>query len=128
ADAKAEIFAGLSEGGTAVIPADSAHAALLADRARAAGAKIVTFGDSVDAGVRLADASPVEAGGGAATSVRAHIAPLAAGRAQDISFTLGVSGHHLVTNALGVAGALAGLGVPLAPALAALADMSAPEG
>src|SRR5262245_23462542 len=44
AEAKAEIFQGLVPGGTAVLPHDNAHFALLKDRASQVGAKIVGFG------------------------------------------------------------------------------------
>ncbi|WP_164158127.1 UDP-N-acetylmuramoyl-tripeptide--D-alanyl-D-alanine ligase, partial [Sandarakinorhabdus rubra] len=52
ARAKAEIFAGLPAGGTAIIPADNPHAALLERAARDAGATVVRFGQSAQADVR----------------------------------------------------------------------------
>ena len=42
--AKAEIFGGLPEGGTAIIPHDNPHADLLARAAADTGAKVVRFG------------------------------------------------------------------------------------
>ncbi|EJU11568.1 UDP-N-acetylmuramoylalanyl-D-glutamyl-2,6-diaminopimelate/D-alanyl-D-alanyl ligase, partial [Sphingomonas sp. LH128] len=62
ADAKAEIFEGLEEGGTAVIPADSPHFLRLRDAALALGAKVVSFGKAADADVRLLDAVPAIGG------------------------------------------------------------------
>ena len=44
AEAKAEILQGLVPGGTAVLPRDNAHFALLKERADGIGAKIVSFG------------------------------------------------------------------------------------
>ena len=68
ADAKAEIFAGLEPGGTAVIPADSEHydrlEALAAERV---GAKVVSFGRARHADVRLLDAIPSANGGSLVT-------------------------------------------------------------
>jgi UDP-N-acetylmuramoyl-tripeptide--D-alanyl-D-alanine ligase len=58
ADAKAEIFEGLVEGGTAIIPADSPHFARLKAAAQARGASILSFGRSPHADVRLLDALP----------------------------------------------------------------------
>ena len=58
AAAKAEIFAGLEPGGTAVIPADSEHSAALERAARDVGARVVSFGRARSADVRLLDARP----------------------------------------------------------------------
>ena len=52
AEAKAEIFAGLEPGGTAILNRDNAYFELLSDRARAAGAQVVSFGRHVEADVR----------------------------------------------------------------------------
>src|SRR5690606_22972707 len=68
ADAKAEIFAGLEPGGTAVIPADSPHSDRLRKAAEAVGAKILSFGRAADADVRLLDAVPVANGGSLVTA------------------------------------------------------------
>src|SRR6187455_3451090 len=58
ADAKAEIFAGLQPGGTAVIPADSVHFERLRAAALAAGAEVLSFGRNAAAQFRLLDAIP----------------------------------------------------------------------
>ena len=63
AGAKAEIFAGLEPGGTAVIPADSEHSAALERAARDVGARVVSFGRARSADVRLLDAIPSANGG-----------------------------------------------------------------
>jgi UDP-N-acetylmuramoyl-tripeptide--D-alanyl-D-alanine ligase len=54
ADAKAEIFEGLEPGGTAIINADNPWATRLRGHAERAGARVVTFGQSEAADVRLA--------------------------------------------------------------------------
>jgi len=56
AEAKAEIFAGLVPGGTAVLPRDNPHFPLLAARASAVGARIVSFGYAEAADVRCIQA------------------------------------------------------------------------
>src|SRR5690606_3003768 len=68
ADAKAEIFAGLEPGGTAVIPADVPHFGRLRRAAEAAGAEVVAFGTSPQAHVRLLDAIPSANGGSLVTA------------------------------------------------------------
>src|SRR6187549_2862597 len=55
ADAKAEIFAGLEPGGTAVIPADSPHFERLQAAAIAVGADVLSFGRRAEAAFRLLD-------------------------------------------------------------------------
>jgi UDP-N-acetylmuramoyl-tripeptide--D-alanyl-D-alanine ligase len=58
ADAKAEIFEGLEPGGTAIVPADVAQYGQLRRTAERLGVKIVSFGRSDFADVRLLDAVP----------------------------------------------------------------------
>src|SRR5262249_15878905 len=57
AEAKAEIMQGLVPGGTAVLPHDNAHFALLRERASAAGAAIASFGYAEAADVRCIQAN-----------------------------------------------------------------------
>src|SRR3546814_711663 len=68
AEAKAEIFAGLEPGGTAVIPADSAHYERLRTAAEARGARVLAFGRAAHADVRLLDAVVVANGGSLVTA------------------------------------------------------------
>jgi UDP-N-acetylmuramoyl-tripeptide--D-alanyl-D-alanine ligase len=68
ADAKAEIFAGLEPGGTAVIPADNPHFERLRAAAEAHGARVLAFGRSAGAQVRLLDAIPSANGGSLVTA------------------------------------------------------------
>ncbi|WP_425352989.1 UDP-N-acetylmuramoylalanyl-D-glutamyl-2,6-diaminopimelate--D-alanyl-D-alanine ligase [Alsobacter soli] len=119
ADAKAEIFSGLVEGGTAVINRDNPHYERLRRAAEASPAgRIVSFGEHPEADVRMTrvilhpDQSIVEATlfGEAAT------------------FRIGSPGKHVALNSLGVLGAVQALGADLALAAIALADVTPPTG
>ena len=119
ADAKAEIFSGLVEGGTAVINRDNPHYERLRRAAEASPAgRIVSFGEHPEADVRMTrvilqpDQSIVEAMlfGEAAT------------------FRIASPGKHVALNSLGVLGAVQALGADLALAAIALADVTPPTG
>jgi UDP-N-acetylmuramoyl-tripeptide--D-alanyl-D-alanine ligase len=110
ADAKAEIFAGVEPGGAAVVNRDNGQYARVAAAARAAGvARIVPFGEHVEAQARLLryalqdDSSTVEA------SILG----------EPVTYKLGAPGKHLVLNSLAVLAAVSLAGADLA--LAALA-------
>ena len=63
AEAKAEIFAGLKPGGTAVLPINTPGAAVLRRAAADSGAaRIVTFGTGDDADARLLEVNPTDTG------------------------------------------------------------------
>lgn len=119
ADAKAEIFGGLVEGGTAVIPADSEYSAQLIARARALGAKVLTFGASKDADVRLLDAIPSANGGSLVT------ADLGDAR---LCYSVAEPGEHWIANSLGVMATVRAAGGDLAAAGLALAEMGGLKG
>ena len=93
ADAKAEIFAGLEPGGTAVIPADSPHFARLRAAAEKAGAKVVSFGRAASADVRLLDAVAAPGGGSLVTADMGD---------RRLCYTVASPGEHWVTNSLAV--------------------------
>ncbi|HTH26960.1 MAG TPA: UDP-N-acetylmuramoyl-tripeptide--D-alanyl-D-alanine ligase [Sphingobium sp.] len=114
ADAKGEIFEGLEPGGTAIIPADSPHAARLYAKAQRHAGKIITFGFSQDADVHVLDQVPATSGGTMLT------AQLSGGT---ISFTVAAPGRHWVSNALAIMAAVEAVGGDLAIAGLALADM-----
>ncbi len=114
ARAKAEIFGGLPAGGTAIIPADNPHAALLEQAARAAGAKVVRFGEAADADVR-AETLVLHPD---CSCVTACI------HGETLIFKVGMAGRHWVNNALAVLAAVAAAGGDLALAGLALADMN----
>jgi len=117
--AKGEIFGGLVEGGTAVIPADSEYCDQLRAIAHAQGAKIVTFGKSADADVRLLDAIPSANGGSLVT------AQLGEGR---VCYSIAEPGEHWISNSLAVMAAVRAAGGDLGAAGLALAEMGGLKG
>ena len=93
AAAKAEIFNGLAEGGTAIINRDDAYFEFLADRASRAGAgHIITFGTADDADAQLISATDSDDG----TAVKASLF------GRPVSFQLGMRGFHWAMNAMAV--------------------------
>lgn len=119
ADEKASIFGGLVEGGTAIIPADSDQTPRVKAYAMKLGVKIVTFGKSADADVRLLDAIPSANGGSLVT------ADLGDTR---LCYTVAEPGEHWITNSLGVMAAVRAAGGDLASAGLALAEMGGLKG
>ncbi|MFZ2998084.1 UDP-N-acetylmuramoyl-tripeptide--D-alanyl-D-alanine ligase [Sphingobium sp.] len=114
AEAKAEIFQGLEPGGTAIIPYDSPHVALLYSRAERYAARILTFGMSREADIHAREAMPALGGG---TLVTAKL-PNA-----ELCFTVAAPGDHWVSNALAVLAAVDAVDGDLAAAGLALAEM-----
>ncbi|WP_432200947.1 UDP-N-acetylmuramoyl-tripeptide--D-alanyl-D-alanine ligase [Erythrobacter sp. W53] len=123
ADAKAEIFAGLSENGTAVIPADSPHFERLRGAAESSGANIVSFGAAAHADVRLLDAIPREHAGALVTCEYGE--GTQRGR---MCFTVAEPGEHWIMNALCVIAAVRAAGGDLGAAGLALAEMGGLKG
>ncbi|WP_324074652.1 MAG: UDP-N-acetylmuramoyl-tripeptide--D-alanyl-D-alanine ligase [Erythrobacter sp.] len=119
ADEKAEIFTGLVEGGTAIIPADSEWADRLIAHARNCGATIITFGRSKDADVRLLDAIPAAGGGALVTADLGD---------RRICYTVAEPGEHWIVNSLGVMAAVRAAGGDLGAAGLALAEMGGLKG
>ncbi|WP_341858466.1 UDP-N-acetylmuramoyl-tripeptide--D-alanyl-D-alanine ligase [Qipengyuania sp. GPGPB31] len=119
AAAKAEIFAGLEPGGTAVIPADSEHSAALERAARNVGARVVSFGRARSADVRLLDAIPSANGGSLVTC------EFPEGR---LCYTVAEPGDHWVINSLAVMAAVRAAGGDMAAAGLALAEMGGLKG
>jgi UDP-N-acetylmuramoyl-tripeptide--D-alanyl-D-alanine ligase len=119
ADAKAEIFGGLEIGGVAVIPADSPHYERLRDAALAAGARVLAFGRSAHAQVRLLDAIPAANGGSLVT---------AAVEDRRLCYSVAEPGDHWVANSLAVMGAVHAVGGDLGAAGLALAEMGGLKG
>ena len=118
AEAKAEIFEGLEPGGTAVLNRDNGWFHLLAQRARAHGARILSFGEDPTADIRLEHVSLREDG----SSVRASLA------GETLTYRLGAPGRHLVQNSLAVIAAAHAIGADLPQVMLALADFRAPKG
>ncbi|MBI4724661.1 MAG: UDP-N-acetylmuramoylalanyl-D-glutamyl-2,6-diaminopimelate--D-alanyl-D-alanine ligase [Rhodomicrobium sp.] len=118
ADAKAEIFEGLEQGGAAILPADNEHFERLAKRAREKHAEIVAFGAHAKAGARLLSFEPLANG----SRISADIL------GSNVTFVLGVPGRHLAMNALAALAAVKLPGASVEDAAAALANFEAPEG
>ncbi len=118
ADAKAEIFEGLEQGGAAILPAGNEHFERLAAHARRHGATIVPFGEGAEGGAQLLGLETGDAG----SEVTANIL------GSKLEFTLGVPGRHLALNAIAALAAVKLMGGDLELAAAALASAGAPEG
>ena len=115
ADAKAEIFEGLEEGGIAIIPADSPHYTRLRAAAERKGARIVAFGKADGADVRLLDAVAASGGGSLVTVDMGD---------RRLCYTVGMAGDHWVVNSLAVMAAVRAVGGDLGAAGLALAEMN----
>ena len=114
AEAKAEIFSGLSPGGVAVINQDSPFFELLARRAREAGAaKVIGFGASPEAEARLVKAVHHAE----CSCILADIC------GQPLTCKIGLSGNHWAMNALAVLAVVQALGGDIALAALALAEL-----
>jgi UDP-N-acetylmuramoyl-tripeptide--D-alanyl-D-alanine ligase len=118
ARAKAEIFAGLEPGGAAILNADNQWFDLLRGEAKAAGARLITFGSDARCDARLTGFSAsVE---GATVSAELH------GRA--LRFPLRQTGAHWGLNSLAVLLMLEALEVDMDTSLAALAAFAPLQG
>jgi UDP-N-acetylmuramoyl-tripeptide--D-alanyl-D-alanine ligase len=114
AEAKAEIFDGIKDGGTAVLPIDNEQYSLLAKRARERGANIATFGESPEAKCRLLSCAP----GATGTAIEAEIA------GRRVSYPLSFVGRHQAMNSLAALAGVASLGLSLEPAIAAMSALA----
>jgi UDP-N-acetylmuramoyl-tripeptide--D-alanyl-D-alanine ligase len=119
AKAKTEIFEGLTEGGTAIIPADNAHYPLLRAEAEKYAAHVVTFGFAETADVRVIDYVPAANGGSLVTAKL---------RGGALCYTLSQPGKHWIANSLAVLAAVETVGGDLAAAGLALAELGGMEG
>jgi len=114
ARAKAEIFSGLTAGGTAIIPYDNIHVDILTRAARDAGARIVQFGlkEGADVWAEQVKLHPD------CSCVTARIGE------ERLTFRIGMAGQHWVNNALAVLAAVQAAGGDLALAGLALAELN----
>ncbi len=119
ADAKGEIFEGLEEGGTAIVPFDSPHRDRLVAAARPHAATILTFGFGGGADVRAREAVAAPGGGSLVTAQLPE---------SELTFTISQPGEHWVANALAVLAAVESMGGDLAAAGLALADLPGLKG
>ncbi|OWU83970.1 UDP-N-acetylmuramoyl-tripeptide--D-alanyl-D-alanine ligase [Oceanicola sp. 22II-s10i] len=115
---KASIFEGLEPKGVAVINGDLSTSALMIETAKAAGARVLTFGEAPSnhhrlVTLRIADETTISEG-------RAWRAP--------VLFKLAAAGRHFAVNALGVIGVVSALGLDRALAAADLARWMPPAG
>ena len=111
AHAKAEIFDGIEPGGIAVLNADNRWFDLLADRARAAGARVLSFGAGEGCDARLT--------GFDVDGARATVSAVLHG--QTLRYELLQTGHHWGLNSLCTLLMLEAMDVDRPTALAALA-------
>jgi UDP-N-acetylmuramoyl-tripeptide--D-alanyl-D-alanine ligase len=118
AEAKAEIFAGLERGGTAVLNRDNAYFDVLNKRALEAGARVVSFGRHPDADVRP-EAWTLGADG---SDIVARVG------GKRIAYRLAAPGGHIAQNSLAVVAVLAALGADVEAAVPALAGVTAAKG
>ena len=79
ARAKAEIFEGLEPGGVAILNADDRWFETLADAARAAGARLLSFGSAEACDAQLLSSLPLEGGGIEGGGARADVPEAGAG-------------------------------------------------
>jgi len=114
ADAKAEIFQGLVEGGMAIIPADIPYYERLRAAALACGAQVMSFGRAAHADIRLLDALPGMLGG---TLVTADLGD------SRLCYSVAAPGEHWVMNSLAVVAVVRAVGGDLGATGLALAEM-----
>lgn len=114
ADAKAEIFAGLRPGGTAIIPFDSPHFRRLHAAAACATDRVISFGRNPGADV-VAESVVLHPD---CSCVTAQIGE------HRLTFKVGMAGWHWVGNALAVLAAVHAAGGDLALAGLALAELT----
>jgi UDP-N-acetylmuramoyl-tripeptide--D-alanyl-D-alanine ligase len=119
ADAKAEIFAGLKAGGTAILNRDNPHfARLKAVAEKVPNVRLLSFGADEAADIHLEKSVLHEA----CSCVCASVA------GEGVTYKLGVPGQHIVFNSLAVLGAVEAVGGDMARALLKLADLTPPSG
>jgi UDP-N-acetylmuramoyl-tripeptide--D-alanyl-D-alanine ligase len=119
ADAKAEIFSGLTEGGVAILNRDDRQYERLCDRAQQSSVRhILSFGEHPEADARLTGLDFSE------ESSRVHARILD----RELTYELGVPGRHFALNSLAVLLAARSAGVDLDRASSALAYIEAPAG
>jgi UDP-N-acetylmuramyl pentapeptide synthase len=118
AEAKAEIFDGLEPGGSAVLNRDNKWFELLSGRARAKGARVVSFGSHRQADIRLDRVALQEDG----STVQAELL------GEAVAYRVGAPGKHLVQNSLAVLATAHVLQADLTRVLLALAKFRAPKG
>lgn len=115
---KAAIIEGLEPGGTAVLNADIPTTAILQEKARALGARLVLFGAADSADIRLLDARISDE----TTVVKATRGD------QPLLFKVRTPGRHFALNALGALAVAEALGADPAIAACDLGEWLPPDG
>ena len=118
AEAKAEIFAGMGEGGFAVINHETPHFEALAAAARRRGIAVRGFGAGAEPWARLVDYATDED----ATTVVADIG------GRELRYQIGAAGRHWAMNSLAALAAVEILGTDIEGAARALARLTPPKG
>ncbi|WP_323801375.1 UDP-N-acetylmuramoyl-tripeptide--D-alanyl-D-alanine ligase [Parasphingorhabdus sp.] len=118
-DAKAEIFEGLTPGGTAIIPHDSPHFQRLRKKAERHAGEVISFGFDAGADVRAIDVVAAPRGGSLVTAKLGD---------RSLCFTIAEAGRHWVSNSLAILAAVRAVGGDLATAGLALAEMGGIDG
>ena len=119
ADAKAEVFDGLVDGGTVVLSRDNPHFDRLAAKAKEAGAKMIWgFGVHSFSNARLLAYEPDENGARVEATVGS----------QHLQYRLAMRGKHWALNSIAVLAAAGAMGADLEIAAAALAGVAPTKG
>jgi len=119
ADAKAEIFEHMADGGVAIVNADNQFCDYLLEKAKANRIPLrVTFGEKHGANMKLESYEPNQNG--------AEV--VASSLGQTISFAIGATGKHFAKTALAALAVAQALQLPLPKTAAALADFTETEG
>jgi UDP-N-acetylmuramoyl-tripeptide--D-alanyl-D-alanine ligase len=119
ADAKSEIFVGMTPHGTAVLNRDNRFFDHCRAKAEAAGVtRVLSFGESEDADIRLIDCDLHASCGNATVAMDGRT----------IDYCVGAPGKHWILNTLAVLAAVRALGLDPVEACASFADLRAPRG
>jgi UDP-N-acetylmuramoyl-tripeptide--D-alanyl-D-alanine ligase len=119
ADAKAEIFEGVVEGGAVVLNRDNPQFARLARRAKELGIqRIVSFGADAKSDARLIDVSLQAACSAVHADIFGH----------EVTYKVGMPGRHMAMNSLAVLAAAALAGADLALASLSLSQLEPAAG
>jgi UDP-N-acetylmuramoyl-tripeptide--D-alanyl-D-alanine ligase len=119
ADAKAEIFEGVVEGGAVVLNRDNPQFARLARRAKELGIqRIVSFGADAKSDARLIDVSLHAACSAVHADILGH----------EVTYKVGMPGRHMAMNSLAVLAAAALAGADLALASLSLSQLEPAAG
>ena len=116
--AKAEIFAGLAKGSTAVFPNSCDHADILLSEAKKYKLSPIQCGDNAQADIQLLSHSPTPSG--------SQVEILLDGR--QLAYTIGALGHGWVDNSLIILGLVAAVGGDVTLGANVLSDLKSPTG